>query len=187
MIIIGFGTGRCGTQSLASFLNQQEGFNVTHEGVKLYGCPVISDRECVLDSFMAREGMVIGDIGFYWINYISKILNKRADSKVINVTRDLDEVIESFFTYKTPDKVNLGGWYGYPYEDDTPTKDAIARTMKHYRFWEDRIKHYHVGMIYHIDMYDLNKEDKLSDMLNWIGYETTRVLSPIHIDNKRVI
>ena len=185
MIVIGYGTGRCGTQSLASFLNQQEGFNITHEKVPKYWCPQFSEREEVPDIFAGREEKVIGDIGFYWIHYIPNML-KRSDTKVINIIRNDDEVIESFWTYKSPDSVNLGGWFGYPYQNEKPTKDAIAKTVRSYRRCEKEYKKKFPNTIYQMDITDLNSEDKLHNLLTWLDVDCKRNMTIKHIDIKRI-
>ena len=190
MIVIGYGTGRCGTQSLASFLNQQEGFNVTHEKVPLGWTPFNAHREQSIKKFISTAEYVIGDIGYYWVNHIDYMLKEYPKTKVINITRKDEEVIESFWTYKAHVREFVSfmenEWFGHPYHSDRPTKDAIARMVKWYRYCEKELKLFYPDNIYQLDTYDLNNKDKLIDLLNWLGVEEMD-LSLQHIDKKRVL
>ena len=130
MIVIGYGTGRCGTESLASFLNQQEGFNVTHEKSGLAWYPILCDTDSSINEFVAREGLVIGDVAFSWIHYVSIVLRRFPDVKVINIRRDVDEVIESFWNYKAflrEDKAFMGSsWFPDEFSSIISREGAVS-------------------------------------------------------------
>ena len=188
-IIIGYGTGRCGTKSLASFLNQQEGFNVTHEKVALGWYQAFTDTEIAVRDFVSRDSQVIGDVGFYWINYLDLILRKYPNAKAINIFRDEEEVVESFWSYKKPDEVNqvFEKWCSYPYDSSESTKDAIAFTIKRYRFLENEVLKHYPASIYRLRMGDLNNKNKLEDLLDWVGSSKLRMLKPVHINTREQI
>ena len=189
MILIGFGTGRCGTQSLASFLNQQEGFNITHEKVPLGWYPPLNDNTKTIEEFRNREGTVIGDIGYYWINHLAYML-KNHNVKLINIIRNDYEVIESFWTYKAYTRTFASfmenEWFGHPYHSDKPTKDAIAQMVKWYRYWEKELLNYYGSDIYRINVNDLNSVNKLHNLLDWLGVSGKRDMTLQHIDRKRI-
>ena len=190
MIVIGFGTGRCGTQSLASFLNQQEGFDITHEKVPLGWFPFDHHRESSIKRFISKAGYVIGDVGYSWINHIDYMLEEYPETKVINITRKDEEVVESFWTYKSHIRefkaFMENEWFGHPYHSDKPTKDAIARMVKWYRYWEKQLKIFYTDKIYTMDMNDLNDTNKLHELLDWLGVRVQRNLSIYHLDKKRI-
>ena len=189
MIVIGYGTGRCGTQSLASFLNQQKGFNITHEAIyhSWYQTP---EYESTVDKLLAMKGAVIGDIAYYWIKHLNKLFSTVDNLKVINITRDIDEVIESFWTYNNSIRmymvINNKRWFRYPFDDSTPSKDSLANTIRKYKFSEDIINKYYGDKIYHMDMEDLNNINKLHDLLTWLGVDCERNMAIQHVDKKRV-
>jgi len=183
--VIGYGTGRCGTKSLAQFLNKQEGFDVTHEGVALGWYPLFTDSEKQLEAFASRNSAVIGDIAFYWIHYLDRILRKYKNAKAINIVRDDDEVIESFWSYKSEirDKINLGGFYGYPFDSEECSKDAIAKTVKRYRFLETEAKKFYPCSIITLKTEDLNDRNKLHKLLNLIyGVEKDWDITPVKVN-----
>ena len=195
MIVIGYGTGRCGTQSLASFLNQQQGFKVTHERVPLGWVPTLGDnREDVIRDFAneVHDGRLkaVGDISYVWINHIAYVVKHYKFAKLINITRDDDEVIESFWTYKAVIRTFASfmenEWFGHPYNSDKPTKDAIARTVKFYRYWEKEYIKWFPEVIYQMDVNDLNDEDKLHNLLTWLWVDCKRNMATQHIDRKRI-
>ena len=184
MKVIGYGTGRCGTQSLASFLNQQPDLIVTHEKVNLGWFPIFDDDYATIGNFINSE--VTGDISYEWLNYAGYVLSKY-NVKAINIIRDDEEVIESFYTYKSYlyDYASFmeNEWFGHPYHSDKPTKDAIAQMVKYYRYWEKQLKNSYKDRIYIIETCDLNDKTKLNDLLDWIGV-TDKNLTACHT-NKR--
>ncbi len=188
-IVIGFGTGRCGTQSLAAFLNQQDGYHVTHEQAGLAWYPAMSDSEACINRFLStRSGDVIGDIGFYWVNYLDLILRKYPNSKAINIRRPLDDVIESFWSYKNPKEwegIGLTYWYGYPFDAPTQTKDNIALTVKRYYFLELEVQKIYPESIYVMPMEHLNDKGRLSELLEWIGSERSYTLEQMHLNRRK--
>lgn len=185
-ILIGYGTGRCGTQSLAGFLDQQTGFSVTHERVALNWYPAFTDTEVAIRRFTSRPGKVVGDVGFYWVHYLDLILRRYPGAKAVNIRRDLDEVIESFWSYMRPDVQNFGasGWKGYPFDSYRQDKDAIAFTVRRYRFMEEEVVKQYPASIFLMKTEDLNDPEMLTGLLGWIGMEEYRILRPVH-ENKR--
>ena len=190
MILIGYGTGRCGTKSLASFLNQQEGFNVTHEGVLLSWQPAFTDTEETIKNLVSRDGKVVGDIGFFWIHYIDLILRKYKGSKAINIFRDDEEVIESFWSYMNPEtqpNIINNWWKGYPFDSPEQTKDSIAFTIKKYRMLEHEVQKLYPASIYRMKTEDLNNKKELESLLDWIGDSEHKLLSPVHTNKREQI
>jgi len=147
-MIIGYGTGRCGTKSLVRFLSQY--YTISQEGMAVNWYPVFSDP-------FVR---VKNDVGYYWIHYLHLV-----DAKFINIVRDDEAVIESFWK-STPDYKVFGEneWFGYPYDSDKPTKDAIAQTVKRYRFLEKEAQRRFKVFTMKTD--DLNHP--LDDLLTWL-------------------
>ena len=185
-IVIGFGTGRCGTNSLAAFLNQQPGYHVTHEQAGLAWYPAITDTETCMGRFFAsRTGTVIGDVGFYWINYLPLILRTYQGAKAINIRRPLDEVVESFWTYKDHGGWDaFSNWYGYPFDAPTQTKDDIASTIRRYRFLEIEVQKLYPGSIYVMPTKDLNDTPMLEELLDWLGTKEHKMLRQFFLNTR---
>jgi len=93
--IIGCGTGRCGTKSLAKLLDSQDGWTCTHE--KLPRLPWKIDRILARDRvryFNNHEKF--GDVAFYYLPYIEMMFEEIDDLKVICLERDEEEVVNSY-------------------------------------------------------------------------------------------
>jgi hypothetical protein len=179
-IIIGFGTGRCGTKSLAEFLNKQPGLNVTHEGVALGWYPAVADIDTHINHFFKRNGDIIGDVGFYWVNYLDLILHRHSDVKVINLIRDDEEVVNSFWNYMQYGNESIG-WYGFPFDSVEKTIDSIRIMVKRYRFLEAELRKIYPFSIYQLNTYSLNDKREMARLLDWLGAENDgRIMEIIH-------
>ena len=85
-IVIGLGTGRCGTKTLSRIL----GF--THEGRHLpwiYCEPLFQNAL----SFVREHR---GDVGCYWLNYVEPLLQAHPDTKFVCLQRDKESTVKSW-------------------------------------------------------------------------------------------
>lgn len=110
-LIIGCGTGRCGTLSLSKLLNLQPDTDITHERFHIgarfrpddeftyqlsYECNP-HKLEHALKRLFERETSIVGDVAFYWINYIGVLLALKPSTKFICLKRNKHDVVESFW------------------------------------------------------------------------------------------
>jgi hypothetical protein len=99
-ILIGLGTGRCGTTSLASLLNSVRGCGVTHEeGDIRANLSWDFSREGIekaLKKMESRPQGVVGDVAFYYLPYVRYIAEARPDATFICLRRDREGTIESY-------------------------------------------------------------------------------------------
>ena len=101
--IIGLGTGRCGTVSLAKLLNDCKNVNVSHEfrerGDKHYRLSWDFQEEEAkrrIENLKKLEGNLVGDVAHYYLNYIDYLNNNLENVKFILLYRDASEVVNSF-------------------------------------------------------------------------------------------
>ncbi len=111
-LIIGLGTGRSGTTSLAHLLHTQPSSFVVHEGSlsrtvngkkESYNqlLPWKKDPS-LLDGFLkeleqqAGDAHFYGSVGFYFLPYVEDILERHPDTKFIVLARRREEVVRSF-------------------------------------------------------------------------------------------
>jgi hypothetical protein len=104
-LVIGLGTGRCGTQSLAVVLNRQDGARVTHER---YGAIAWQGDEERVAAFVRLSATspgldLAGDVGFYYLPYVEQILAIVPNASFICLKRDRKATVDSYLT-KTPRK-----------------------------------------------------------------------------------
>ena len=104
-LVIGLGTGRSGTVSLSKFLNTHEGIRMFHEGIinktrrktfKWQGedNDVVSWIRLLKSEF--PDAMVLGDVGFYYLQYVDSLVEAFPDVQFIVMERNKAEVVESF-------------------------------------------------------------------------------------------
>ena len=98
--VIGLGSGRCGTKSLAALLNAQENAKVTHEARPLLPWEVDQDRFNVREDGWNQELYendldMVGDVGFYYLPYVSYAMN-RHNLKCICLMREETATVASF-------------------------------------------------------------------------------------------
>ena len=127
MIVIGIGTGRSGTASLAKLLNAQRDALCFHEMnpacVRFSGTPrpILNGIEefqsilCGGDSSMLTADLsrkvvasaydelccmprlrLIGDISFYYLNYVELIAERHTNVRFLGLRRDIDETVTSW-------------------------------------------------------------------------------------------
>lgn len=99
-LVIGLGTGRCGTQSLAVLLNHQSGARVTHER---YGAIAWQGDEQRVAAFVhlcaTAPGLdLAGDVGFYYLPYVEQILELAASTRFVCLKRDRQATVHSYLT-----------------------------------------------------------------------------------------
>ena len=142
-MIIGLGTGRCGTVTLTSILNNQTDIHATHETSLSSWDTNVTDFNKTLDIIQKYNSTTVSDVSFYNLNYIENFINVREDTKFICLKRNKDEVIESYMK-KT---IGRNHWSGNSdnligYKEDLkwdkcypkynlPKEDALAM------YWED--------------------------------------------------
>lgn len=106
-IIFGLGTGRCGTESLATLLNQQHNSFVTHERYRwrLGWEHCESQVESIFKRKVQKETenfALYGDVAFSWLPYVDLILQLEPRAKFICLKRKKEDTVNSWLR-KVPD------------------------------------------------------------------------------------
>lgn len=95
--LIGTGTGRCGSRSLAKLLDAQPGLRVTHECMPVLPWEVdtamLQDR---LADLRIDDGNIRGDVASSWLPYLPEVLEQHTDARAVFIWRDRDATVESF-------------------------------------------------------------------------------------------
>ncbi|MFV1968842.1 MAG: glycosyltransferase [Pirellulaceae bacterium] len=103
-LILGIGTGRCGTRSLATLLNHQPSTAVAHELRPLLPWDrgaATSDIKTRFDRFSDGYPQVqrIGDVAQFYLPYVELALEVFHDVRVLCLQRNRQETIDSFLTW----------------------------------------------------------------------------------------
>ena len=105
-LVIGLGTGRCGTRSLTS-LFQEWGIPSSHEKYRLYWEP---NKKQLSEAL----GQMVSDVGFYWLNYVDLVIEQCPDAKFICLKRNKERMVASFArSFKSPLAHKIA-WINHP-------------------------------------------------------------------------
>ena len=176
-LIIGLGSGRCGTESFANLLNRQSNVSVTHEGCSL---PWEFYQEAwdwnmrKLNSGKPPWGKeIVGDVGYYWVNYVERLLNLRPDTKFICLKRDREAVMDSYMVKSSGLNVHpADDWFRMFPRYNLPAREAVGAMWDDYykisEGWEGRYPESFKIM----DMDEvLNTEDGMRRMFDFLQIE----------------
>lgn len=190
MLVIGMGTGRCGTLSLTSVLNQQPNTKVTHEQPPLlpWDSPVRTSliHERIRRMRSSRQERMIGDVASFYLPYVPDIVASEPDVRIVCLKRPREEVVQSFCQWL--DKVHplpTNHWARRPTEDwhhepvwtrIFPKYDSIDRETGIRRYWneyyataEELVRQW-PGNIRIFEMREsLNTARGLSELLSFVG------------------
>lgn len=186
-LVIGFGPGRCGTKSLAAFLDQQDGYNITHEKIMLTDNALHDQFGLEMMRLQHMEGEVVGDIGWYWFYYADRFI--KSNCRIIYIYRDPKEIAESFWNYYRipfysgslkPDKSML---HTYPWYCEQPSKEAIYRSVSQYHLSVQYALQRHKGTIFCMQTEDLNNRKRLIELCNFLSIPDDKMVLTQHRKN----
>ena len=98
-VVIGVGTGRCGTLEFSQLLNSQASSAVTHEWFACSGLewdtPSYFKTKVRYDKYLSRAGDLVGDIALWNLPYVEQYL-KFKNVKIVALKRNRTDTIASF-------------------------------------------------------------------------------------------
>ena len=179
--VIGYGMGRCGTQSLAHLLNSQPDSKFSHEMDGCHWFPALCDYPGVVErlKLRAEKHAFVGDVGYSWVQQIPRIIEDFPDVKFIHTWRDKEETIESFWNV-SQDRIEAiqtptawasdSLWFGvYPFLGFPPTKDQIASRYDIFHKIAEMIMYRFSQRVYTIKVENLSKPDSIAKLLDYVG------------------
>lgn len=185
-IIIGLGTGRCGTVSFSNLLGLQ-GISSTHEHKLLPWNVSIRDFNIMMDILKKRPSDIVADTSFYWLPYLPLLLPKYADMlKMVCLKRNKQDTIESYIKktkgrnhwcddgYSSPDDK----WDKcYPvYKDLRIKRDAIGRYWDEYYLKADIHEKTHGNNFKVFDFsYILNTDKGQRELFNFLELDNFKI------------
>ena len=208
-IVIGLGSGRSGTQSLARLLNLQYKAKVWHEKEQ-WRIPWFNGERRVKHQlhvfrFLSKFYHFVGDIAFYYLPYVPFIQEIILDVKFICMRRDRDATIKSYINWVG--RLNFCPWINhdgtqwnfnhwdqcYPKYNVRTMEEAVALYYdEYYHTAEEFEKKYpRQFKIFWID--DLNTKEgqkKIFEFLNiqnpifQVGIKTNQLLSSGNLSSK---
>lgn len=201
-VILGIGTGRCGTMSLAKLLNHQNYTTVKHEWELMPWN--INPKAFTKKSKMIENvnNKYVGEVAYYLLPYLKRFFQKYKDNlKIIALQRSREKTVQSYLD-KTGRKssrdrhhwYNHGGkrWDKDPKWDPTypnigikNKREAIEEYYDQYynivEQWEN--KYPHLIKLFPTD--NLNSSKGQSEILEFIGLEKYIHLHPCRYNKIR--
>jgi len=180
-LIIGLGSGRCGTTSLYRLLNLQKNSHIRHESKPMLTWEY--DKEKIdnkLEKILSKNKRYVGDVASYYLPYIEYIISKNPSAKFIILKRSREEVVKSFIkkTAKhdwnhwkiNPRKNEINQWDSiFPKYNLNSKEEAIRKYWnRYYQKCEKLLKKYPENVKI-FNMEDLNSKTKVKDILDFSG------------------
>ncbi|MDX1918306.1 MAG: sulfotransferase [Candidatus Caenarcaniphilales bacterium] len=189
-LVIGLGSGRSGSQSLAKLLSAQKNACFTHELLPIPWTDGDPELRQVIAYFRAKlSGYdLVGDSASYYLPYVEHLLETFPESKLICLERDRADTVKSFLA-KTglhhnwlPNngvswRINLvwdSTFPKYPIEDK---KEAIGRYWDEYYNRARDLAERHPGNFAIFKLAELNHEAGQKAILTFLGI-TDPILAP---------
>ena len=181
-LVIGLGTGRCGTVSLSRLLNAQPDAQVRHE-LRPY-LPWAVDEALLarkLDILRRLPGSgLVGEVGFFYLPYVIRILAAWPGARILALRRAERETVASFMV-KTRGKNHWADHDGSQWRHDadwdpcfpifeTGTKEqALHRYWRSYYAEVERLCVEYPSSVRLFDVEDLNKQQGVRSILDFVG------------------
>ena len=183
-IIIGLGTGRCGTVSLSHLLNSQKSSQFTHEANPRLPW---EQNMNLFDKFMTgleeTDKDFVGDVSFYHLPYVEQMIMRNSEIKFVCLQRDKDATVKSYLKKigernHWSSKGTVDVW-----DKHYPTYEEMAKPMAIGKYWDDYYAKVNGLAWQYPDSVkiwkteDLNNEESVLEILEFCGFD----LSLIHI------
>ena len=149
LIIIGCGTGRCGTVTLSILLDSQEGFRIGHESIRMPWDFDGQYAQTSLEFFKSLEA-TCGDVASWYLPYVKYYLQHEDRVKIICLKRDREEVVRSFLTKTGWKRANHWTSHNSIYYREQPTvpqafdmhfpKYDLPSSLALVKYWDEYYK-----------------------------------------------
>ena len=185
-VIIGLGSGRCGTMSLAHLFDIQDGCGCTHEE---YNTDRLSLRwkddlfvlpYAVINLLLNYEETV-GDVGWYWLNYVPFIVGYIPNVRFVCLQRDRDETIDSYRRRRDnqiamfgPDGANSPMFPMYQQYDNIPPDEKLALYYDEYYAQAESHEKFYPNNFRIFSIENLNTEEGQKEILDFAGFKNHR-------------
>ena len=194
-LIISIGTGRSGSVSLSKFLTHQKYMRVLHEGkIEEAGIRKLikwkNDEEELFKwlEFLEKHNtsnIFYGDTGMYYLPYITKIIKKYPNVKIIGLIREKNEVVNSYMK-KTEGRNH---WYNhdgvkwekdekwdhcYPNYDEKNKKKALELYWDEYKKETEKLEYNFSNNIKIWTIEEFNTTKGKNEILDFINYNFKR-------------
>lgn len=197
-LIIGLGTGRCGTSSLRSLLEMQPNTHATHETMLLPHKFNERKYRQYMKRLWDRSADIAADVALWNLPYVTTIMSGYPTTKFICLTRDKEAVVKSFMQ-KTAK--NRNHWTRYdsehwdeelwfrekrcPYKNcyprfDASKEEALGLYWDYYHIVAETYERAFPDSFRIFPLEFLNSRDGCESILDFAGYKEMAIKVGIH-------
>lgn len=189
--VIGLGSGRCGTASLAKLIRSQRGGYAPHEMRPILpwepstGWDPMLRLQAIQKTCFPRGSQVSGDVALFYVNYVPQLIEACPELRVVALKREKEATVKSYLRKLKSDvswpinhfssRPNGHLWYdSYP-KYDLPLEESLRkfydeyyeRLAEHMRRFPENIRLW--------PMSALNAEKGVAEILSFIGVRRPRI------------
>lgn len=197
-LVIGCGTGRCGTVSLSKIFHQQKDVVATHENCLMPWTPNWTLCEQQYRSLKNREpfAKLSVDVAFYWLPYVEQLIQLDHAVKFICLKRDKDQTVKSYlqktknralWQSNVPEKMKKNIWYDcYPSFETENKQESIELYWELYYKTARLLETKYPQRFRIVKTEALNDRAQVIDILEWCGLDDP-VVSPVPVHSNAII
>lgn len=197
-LIIGLGTGRCGTHSLAKLLQAQPGGYAVHElrpilpWVPCRRFDPVDRLRKIRKACSPRGKEISGDVALFYLNYLPLLIEACPELRVIALKRLKEATVESYIRKLKSDghqphnhfsSVPNGHlWYNSYPKYDLPLAESLRKFYdEYYELLERHVRRFprHIRLW---PMSALNAGEGVREILAFAGVRRPRIKIGIHVD-----
>ena len=190
-VILGLGTGRCGTHSLRHVLNSQHDSDVTHEFGDRPVLPWVYSElhfQQSLDALRSRDSSFIGDVAFYLLPYLPRFIEEFGleNIRLVFIQREREATVKSYLSWsgdrdhwtagkrpRTPSPWDVC----FPNYELAKKEDAIRAYWDEYY---DTMTHYVENYGAHsLQIEQLNDAQAVEELLTFCGFPQPIVIANV--------
>jgi hypothetical protein len=197
-LVIGLGTGRCGSTSLTQLLMAQKTgcFSHEHPPDLPWNMPPPGLRfHLQRFALLAQLYDPVGDVGHWWLPHMDAVAKFFPDFRAVVLKRDKEATVESFVTVKEGDtKGGVNHWIDhdgsfwnkvpfdrcYPSYPVTDIREALGRYWEDYYERCEKLAERYPGQLRIFDMAALKTAEGQREILEFCGFDDPVVGREFH-------
>lgn len=188
-LVLGVGTGRCGSQSLARLLDQQLDSKATHE--LLGPMPWLMEPGALqgrIATLLQRNASAACDVAFYHLPHTRAILEICPDTKFICLVRPVEEYVQSALRHTGQAnqwQMHDGTrWDDHYYDDkifpkyqmDMGREDAVRGFWEEYNRMAQHFEREYPEQFHCFPTDDLNSKEGVRRILEFVGFPEPKII-----------
>lgn len=204
-LLLGLGTGRSGSTTLAKLWAVQKDCYCSHEHPPRLSWKGSASRLVFHQNrfnFLQRNFKYIGDVSHWWLPYIDALMKSNEDVRVVVLKRDRKATVDSFLKIKGGiEKGAINHWMDhdgsfwakniwdecYPSYKTSNIKEAIESYWDDYYKTVDNLIHRYPSSIRLFSTEELSKSDTQVDLLTFCGFKSPKLKTDLYLNKSNAL